>query len=189
MHWFFSLAGGGAAQWDPCSGSSIATCRSTAYASQFSHPHLSVGFLSTFASQLLHSTCAAKCSGISGSEALQCTGGLFLACINNAASEICGILIALELQCWNAFLSAYPCDSPFSFLSSHEREGKKKSFDVFWEYCKIFSWKHFICSGSCSYRLSWLPGLTILICSWWCSRLFAKLAADGFECCCCQNCY
>lgn len=39
------------------------------------------------------------------------------------------------------------------------------------------------------WRLSLLPGLTILICSWWHSRLFAKLAADGSECCCCQNCY
>lgn len=84
-----------------------------------------MGFLSTLASQLLHSTCGAKCSGISGSEGQQCTGGLFLTCINIAAGEICGILIALELQCPNAFLSAYSYDSPFSFLSSHEREGKK----------------------------------------------------------------
>lgn len=54
MHWFFSLAGGGAAQWDPCSGSSIATCRSTAYASQFSHPHPSPW---DFSAHLLPSSC------------------------------------------------------------------------------------------------------------------------------------
>lgn len=54
MHWIFSLAGGGAAQWDPCSESSIATCWSTAYASQFSHPHPSPW---DFSAHLLPSSC------------------------------------------------------------------------------------------------------------------------------------
>lgn len=189
MHFFFHLLGG-AAQWDPCSESSVAICWSTAYASQFSHPHPSPW---DFSAHLLPSSCTQHVV----QSVVEYPGLRPCSVQEDSSWLVLKLLPVKSVAFWLLWISS--AEMHFSLLTHvtllsafclHMKERAKKFFWCFWEYCKIF-WRkhHFICSGSCSYRLSWLPGLTILICSWWCSRLFAKLAADGFECCCCQNCY